>query len=291
MGYSFDDLFKDMIKEWFLQSDQINDVNFISAGAIRDIPYIEYPELNDSQNHNIFTFARTVLRFSRNDNNFNEVAITFSLNDLPNISELSDLEIKKKFAVVFGDEDSVKFMSDPNTANLMDKTSELAIVNMHNHRRGANFSFRDLSIFTMTDNIKIMIIIDNEGHTNSLYRCKNADSKELLHKALIECIPDLQKRLTETPHTSIIDIIKKDEQRNLINSILNNFEDYGIIYTGWTERANSKKISEFLQEKYNQINKPICKNEEFFDLNQQLEKANENIRNLSNILARNDFER
>ena len=243
---SAEQLIDEWIKESFLTEDITGKEKFISINSIREIPYIEFPNFTSDENDAVYRMAREVLLYSRENNNCNEVAITY---DMTSKTEAGNVG----YILVPGDEFSVKFADDQRVRALMASTKDLAIVNLHNHPRGAGFSFQDLSIFAFSDNIRLMAILDNTGKMSTLFRCAAVDMKPMMREAISEVIPDFSERIRNNPNISVNDIVTADEKRDILQYALPQIEKYGVIFTDWADRSRAKEISQFLSERYKRI--------------------------------------
>ncbi len=62
----------------------------ITDEAIRKVPRIKYKNIPENEYDTIQELARNVLRISKNENNSNEVAITYEMNSMKHIQNGED---------------------------------------------------------------------------------------------------------------------------------------------------------------------------------------------------------
>ena len=78
----------------------------VTEEAIRKVPFIRYREIPEDEYEIIYRLAKQVLRLSKDENESNEVSITYSFDPEKIILQ------EKLIAVQFGDEHSVNPMAD-----------------------------------------------------------------------------------------------------------------------------------------------------------------------------------
>ena len=162
----FYDLIDDYVDDCLLDENITSAKTFISITSLGNIPYIRYPGFSKDNNLEALEAAREVLYKARTENKSNGTAMTYKLDRYRGEND---------YALVFGDETSVKFMSDPKTKEIVETTNDLAVINLHNHPKGSSFSFNDMGIFLMTGNIRLMTVLNNKGEISALFRCKQMD--------------------------------------------------------------------------------------------------------------------
>lgn len=130
----------------------------ITDTAIDKVPYIEYDGI-DKKYYKIIQFlAKEVLRISKEENDSNEVAITYSMTEVETL----------KYGVAIGTQHFVELESDTYSNHLLRTTKDLVVI--HNHPSTQTFSFQDISFFFRNENIKMIIVVTNQG--NIFYLCK-----------------------------------------------------------------------------------------------------------------------
>lgn len=141
----------------------------ITEEAIRKIPYIRYCEVPEQEYDIIQNLARRVLELSRERNDSNEVAITYSYD--PEMV-LSGEEL---VGVHFGDEHSVDPLADPQTFHLIMKSQKCAVVSLHNHPSLSLVSLMDIRFFLRYHSIKLLVIVTNLGSISYLVKSGKYD--------------------------------------------------------------------------------------------------------------------
>lgn len=130
--------------------------------AISKIPYVVYPDLDINQSLIIHEFAEYLLEKSKNENNHNEVAITYDLDN--NLSLKNGFKpILDKAGVCKGSIDEIDLFSDTQTMSTVYRAKNIAIVNLHNHPSCSSFSVQDISFFLVETAVKLMVVIGNNG--------------------------------------------------------------------------------------------------------------------------------
>ena len=187
LTHNEDYLLNSMVKDAFdaRETDSNGISKYFSLRSIMNIPLVHYPTLSDQQNLNIWTFSKEVLLQSKENNDYNEVAITF---------DVQDIDINSNDAIiVFGDATHVNFASDARVAALLAASTPSSIVSLHNHPNDTSFSVRDLLIFCHYPELKLLTVITPSGNMNILYRHTNAyDAMPLFERCVLQTVPDFQ---------------------------------------------------------------------------------------------------
>lgn len=141
----------------------------ITEEAIQKVPYIRYREVPEQEYDIIQSLARHVLELSRERNDSNEVAITYSYD--PDMI----LAGEELVGVHFGDEHSVDPLADPQTFHLIMKSQECAVVSLHNHPSISLVSLMDIRFFLRYHSIKLLVIVTNLGGISYLVKSRKYD--------------------------------------------------------------------------------------------------------------------
>lgn len=141
----------------------------ITEEAIRKVPYIRYREIPEQQYDILQSLAMRVLELSKERNDSNEVAITYSYD--PDMV----LAGEELIGVHFGDEHSVDPLADPQTFHLIMKSQECAVVSLHNHPSLSLVSLMDIRFFLRYHSIKLLIIVTNLGSVSYLVKSSKYD--------------------------------------------------------------------------------------------------------------------
>lgn len=173
-----------MCGEDLKQSKNIIKKIHITDIAISKVPYIEYKGFSEKQNNIMRRLAQEVLILSKEENDSNEVAITFDImaeNPLDN------------YGISYGDEHSVMISSDTLSNHLLVSQDSVAVVVLHNHPSMQTFSLTDISFFLQYENVKVMSVVSNYGKVHYLYKDKNFNRNEavILWK---ECTKDFGRQ-------------------------------------------------------------------------------------------------
>lgn len=158
----------------------------ITDVAISKVPYIEYKGFSEKQNNIMRRLTQEVLILSKEENQSNEVAITFDI--------ASDNPLEN-YGISFGDEHSVTIAADTLSNHLLVSQDSIAVVVLHNHPSIQTFSLTDISFFLQYDNVRMMSVVSNYGKVH--YLCK--DDKFNMEEAVIlwkQCTAELDKKST-----------------------------------------------------------------------------------------------
>jgi hypothetical protein len=220
---------------------KINDNGWFSITAISNVPYIAYPNLTKEQCFEIQEQTKNVLRISRNENQFQEVAITYSLND----------QSKDKYKKILGNFDSIIINDDPNTQELFKKANEkkdLIIISIHNHPNDSPFSITDLLLFCENPSIKIMEIVNRQGEVSFLLRpipvryTIVTDNILDVEPSYITKVKTFKVKYPESKIIKISDIIEnKKIRQNIFEESLIELQSKGVFYSKYV--GNDKKDS------------------------------------------------
>lgn len=140
----------------------------ITDEAISKVPYIEYKEIPKEEYAIIQMLARKVLQLSKDENNSNEVAITYSM-DNTNLKEGADA----LFGVDFGDEHSADPLRDSYSYHLIHSSKSCVVISLHNHPSLSKISLVDVRFFLENHTVKMLTVVTNLG--NVYYLVKKSD--------------------------------------------------------------------------------------------------------------------
>lgn len=183
----------------------------ITEEAIRKVPYIRYREIPEQEYDIIQSLAKRVLKLSKESNNSNEVAVTYSYD--PDMV----LAGEELVGVHFGDEHSVDPLADPQTFHLIMKSKECAVVSLHNHPSLSLVSLMDIRFFLRYHSVKLLVIVTNMGSISYLVK-----SGKYNYEAAIDFVNDVITR-----HNTANNI--KGYQK-AVQYFLSNCYKVGIIY-------------------------------------------------------------
>jgi proteasome lid subunit RPN8/RPN11 len=147
----------------------------ITDEAISKVPKIRYKNIPENEYDNIQELARNVLKISKDENNSNEVAVTYSLR--------SDKLIERGeryIGVALGSEHSVDPLSDTTSYHLVQSSDECVIIVLHNHPSLSDFSLTDVQFLLEYENIKMMVVVTNLGSISYLVKGTSYNQKDAI---------------------------------------------------------------------------------------------------------------
>lgn len=136
----------------------------ITDKAIEKVPFIKYREIPTEEYEIIHNLAKQVLQLSKDKNDSNEVAITYSFDKEKALSQ------EDVIAIQFGDEHSVNPLADALTYHLIMSSKECTVISLHNHPSLSLVSVTDIRFFLQYGSIKLLIIITNLGHISYMVK-------------------------------------------------------------------------------------------------------------------------
>ena len=125
--------------------------------AIEKVPYINYKGIPEEEYEIIRELAKSVLRIAKENNNSDEVAITYSM-DVDKLEHNDEM-----FGISFGDEHTVNPLEDTLSYHLIMSSTNCVILSLHNHPSLSKISLADVQFFIKYDSIKMIVIITNLG--------------------------------------------------------------------------------------------------------------------------------
>lgn len=147
----------------------------ITDEAINKIPRIKYKDIPESEYDNLWDLAKNVLKISKDENDSNEVAITYSLDSAKLIEKG-----ERYIGVALGSEHDVDPLSDTTAYHLLSSTNECVVIVLHNHPSLSDFSLTDVQFLLRYDNVKMMIVVTNLGSISYLVKGKKYDLKKAI---------------------------------------------------------------------------------------------------------------
>lgn len=147
----------------------------ITDEAINKIPRIRYRDIPESEYDNLWDLAKNVLKISKEENDSNEVAITYSLDSAKLIEQG-----KRYIGVALGSEHDVDPLSDTTAYHLVSSTEECVVIVLHNHPSLSDFSLTDVQFLLRYDNVKMMVVVTNLGCISYLVKEKKYDLKKAI---------------------------------------------------------------------------------------------------------------
>jgi hypothetical protein len=161
-------------------SDELNDLEMakkrdhkimITDEAINKVPLVKYKEIPEEEYLLLQKLAKEVLSISKNRNDSNEVALTYSL-DYRNLMAQGEEYI----GITLGDEHSVDPCSNTVPNHLITSSAGCVVIVFHNHPSISKFSLEDIQFFLRNATIKMMVVVTNLGSISYVVKKKNYDN-------------------------------------------------------------------------------------------------------------------
>jgi hypothetical protein len=140
----------------------------ITAEAIEKVPYVTYKEIPEEEYTIIQMLAKKVLQISKDENDSNEVAITYSMDNAESTGDASQY-----FGVDLGDEHSADPMRDSYSYHLICGSTSCVVISLHNHPSISKISLIDVRFFLEHPTIKLLTVVTNMGNIFYLVKGKN----------------------------------------------------------------------------------------------------------------------
>lgn len=147
----------------------------ITDEAINKIPRIKYKDIPEYEYDNLWDLAKNVLKISKEENDSNEVAITYSLDSAKLIEQG-----ERYIGIALGSEHDVDPLSDTTAYHLISSTEECVVIVLHNHPSLSDFSLTDVQFLLRYDNVKMMVVVTNLGSISYLVKNKKYDLKKAI---------------------------------------------------------------------------------------------------------------
>lgn len=139
----------------------------ITEEAINKVPKIKYKNIAENEYDNIWELAKSVLKISKEENDSNEVAVTYSLNSIELIERG-----EKYIGVSLGMEHDVDPLGDTTSYHLISSAKDCVVIVLHNHPSLSNFSLSDIQFLLKYETIKMMVVVTNLGSISYLVKNK-----------------------------------------------------------------------------------------------------------------------
>lgn len=139
----------------------------ITDEAIQKVPRIQYKNIPEREYDTIQELAKQVLKISKDTNNSNEVAVTYSLESVRLIEKG-----ERYIGVSLGAEHDVDPLSNSTSYHLICSSADCVVIVLHNHPSLSAFSLSDIQFLLKYASVKMMVVVTNLG--NISYLVKNA---------------------------------------------------------------------------------------------------------------------
>ena len=120
------------------------------------------PHFSQQQNQKFNELHRELLFIAKQENDSNEVAFIFDPNSL-------------KYEIELGDESSVNIFNNPFAVEMLNRSAEKELFLLHNHPTTKIFSYSDIGVLLLHDNIGGITVISNAGKVDVMYKTDNYD--------------------------------------------------------------------------------------------------------------------
>lgn len=147
----------------------------ITDEAINKIPRIKYKGIPENEYDNLWDLAKNVLKISKEENDSNEVAITYSLDSAKLIKQG-----KRYIGIALGSEHDVDPLSDTTAYHLISSIEACVVIVLHNHPSLSDFSLTDVQFLLRYDNVKMMVVVTNLGSVSYLVKDRKYDLKKAI---------------------------------------------------------------------------------------------------------------
>lgn len=175
--------------------------HYITVQAIKKIPKVKFADIEDNHCKVINELAKNVLLISKNENNSNEVSITYNM-----LPKKGDTRI---IGICLGTVDTVDPLSDTVSCHIITSQKECAVVSLHNHPSLTIISLSDINFFLDFASIKLMVVISNNGKLSYLHKSNKYNSKKaitLLNKLKKEHAKSIPEKGW---HDASLDLVKE----------------------------------------------------------------------------------
>lgn len=126
-----------------------------------------HKNIPESEHNTIRELARNVLRISKNENDSNEVAITYGMDSMEHIQKGEEY-----IGVALGSEHGVDPLSNTTAYHLISAAEDCIVIVLHNHPSLSNFSLSDVQFLLRYASVKMMVVITNLGSISYLVKGK-----------------------------------------------------------------------------------------------------------------------
>lgn len=140
--------------------------------AINKVPSIKYRHIPEDQHHIITELAKEALIVSKDENNSNEVAITYRMCDT---SRLSEDQRRSVIGIALGDDHSVDPEEDTVSYHLLNATADCIVVIVHNHPSLSKISLADVRYLLRYHSLKMIVAVTNLGSITYVVKSESYD--------------------------------------------------------------------------------------------------------------------
>lgn len=145
----------------------------ITDEAINKVPLIKYKGILESEYVTIQELAKEVLVISKNENDSNEVALTYSMEHESLIAAG-----REYIGISLGDEHSVDPCMNTVANHLITASLECVVIILHNNPSLSKFSLEDVQFFLRNVTVRLMVVITNLGSVSYLVKKENINQRK-----------------------------------------------------------------------------------------------------------------
>lgn len=147
----------------------------ITDEAINKVPRIKYRDIPENEYDNLWDLAKNVLKIAKEENNSNEVAITYSLESAKLIEKG-----ERYIGIALGNEHDVDPLSDTTAYHLVSSAEACVVIVLHNHPSLSDFSLTDVQFLLRYENVKMMVVVTNLGSISYLVKGRKYDLEKAI---------------------------------------------------------------------------------------------------------------
>lgn len=130
--------------------------------AIDKVPFVDVPELAQTECEAIACAHKTLLRAAKEHNNSDEVLFVCTLDQMCK-------------ALVMGDEHSVDIQKSPEACGILMSARKKNVALLHNHPSTNKFSLSDIFVFLRYAQISTLSVVTNQGAVYILHKTSDFD--------------------------------------------------------------------------------------------------------------------
>ena len=128
----------------------------------------------------LYELEKLLLALSKENNDSNEIAITYRLYREPEEEEID------RISIVYGSDKEVELGADTKTYHLL-CSKMMAVIVMHNHPACTGLSLYDIAFFMNNPSVLLLIMVTNKGELHYIQKNDNYISAHLARLYLKSC--------------------------------------------------------------------------------------------------------
>ena len=157
-------------------------INKVPTNMCQQLSKVLDKEIPETEYDNLLELARQVLQISKNENDSNEVAVTYSLESVQLIEKG-----ERYLGIALGAEHDVDPLSDSTSYHLIRASRDCVVLVLHNHPSLSAFSLSDIQFLLKYETVKLMVVVTNLGSVSYLVKNSKYDFEKsvvLLNEAI-----------------------------------------------------------------------------------------------------------